>query len=81
MLYTVDPWQYFTLLQEDSAQGPTTPAWRSRVQGTCSVWGMKPTGDHSSASAHQESLANVQVHVTAIKGDKLVQESAAILIL
>lgn len=80
MLYTMYPWQYFNLLQEDSAQGLTIPVWRSRVQGTCSVWGMKLTGDRSSASAHQESLANVQVHVTAAMGHILEQQSAAILI-
>jgi len=42
---------------------------------------MKLTGDHSSASAHQESLVNAQVPVTAVEGDILKQQSAAILIL
>lgn len=50
------------------------PVWRSRVQGTCSVWGTKLTGDHSSANAHLESLANAQVHVTVVKGDILEQQ-------
>lgn len=45
------------------------------------MWGMKLTGDRSSASAHQESLVNAQVHVTAVKGDILEKESAAIFIL
>lgn len=81
VLYTVYPWQYFNFLQEDSAQGLTIPVWRSRAQGTCSVWGMKLTGDPSSVSAHQGSLANVQVPVTAVKGDILEQQSAAVIIL
>lgn len=42
---------------------------------------MKLTGDHSSASAHRESLANAQVHVPAVKGDILEQQGAFILCL
>lgn len=79
--FTLHPWQYFNVLQENAALGLTIPAWRSHVQGTCSVWGMKLTGDRSSASAHQESLANAQVHVMMVEGDILEQQSAFILIL
>lgn len=57
------------------------PVWRSRAQGTCSVWDTKLTGDPSSASAHQGSLANAQVHTTVGKGDVLEEKCVVILIL
>lgn len=45
------------------------------------MWGTKLTGDHSSANAHLESLANAQVHVTVVKGDILEQKKRAVVLI
>lgn len=45
------------------------------------MWDTKLTGDPSSASAHQGSLANAQVHITVGKGDVLEENCVVILIL